>query len=135
MLFKIICFFSIVINLLLLSLIFNEQPNISLQEDLLIVTNNEKQCIEENSNNLILSVNSIYGPDFLNGYSVIQVESKYVKDTFEFRYSNCFYDSYMNVRDDSSIDDAIGLYRSRGFSNVTIHKQPGQRFTTVTAKK
>lgn len=135
MFFKIIFFLSLVSNLILIVVVnSNDKPSEILQGDLLVASDSEKQCIENNSNHRIVFKENLYGPDYLSGYSIIRVESKYLEDSFEFRYSNCFYDSYIEVMDGNSIDIAVELYKSRGLSNITVHKQGEKSFTTVTAR-
>ena len=113
MFLKVLLFFSLISNLILIALFnLDDGSNSKVKGDLLVVTETQKQCILKNSNNQILSTENIYGPNYYDGYLAIYVESKYVKDSFEFRYSNCFYDSYMKVMNGESIDSAIGLYKS-----------------------
>ncbi len=134
---KFLLIVSITLNFILLIFVFKTFNNSQdgLPSDILIVNSEEKQCLMESENNKILTSEVIYGPDALQDFEIVRVESKFLKDDFEFRYSQCFHDSYSIVGAEESIDSVVALYKSRGFENITIHKSGLNSHTFVSAKK
>lgn len=133
MYFKFTLMISLILNLWFLISIYGSSTG--KQGDWLIVNPKEKSCINDWHEQEIIDEHSVYGPDNLKGYTSILVKSSFDVDTFEFKYSSCFYSAVTTIFSEKEVSAVVNRFKEQGYQFVGVYKNPYNSEIVITASR
>lgn len=127
------------VKLLLILLIIIGLINIKFivegDDKFIIVSHSQKQCLMNFHGGTEIKVDhEIYGPEILQNFSIITLNSDLTED-FTYEVSSCFYDSEIPNVTPESLESAVGLLKSQGYKETYFFKSPHSESFTVYGKQ
>lgn len=113
---------SLIANLIFLYFLSNS--NEQVDGDWVVASPSEKKCLSDSKQNRVVLSHEIFGPDNLSNRSLVLVQSDYSQDSFEYKYSNCFYSAISKTNNENEIANIVAIFNLEGYEHIGIYKDP-----------